>query len=516
MEFNNNFKFHHKNSASPSICLMAKTILPLMPNTPQISNILNTLNYKQDDFKYFFKIWPNINDTIVCDYDNNVNNLWLPIRDMWIKNWSLECRALEYERDVYRRLDSVVRDNNYTLTPILSDSENSTIDGLAHLLNNFKTTDPNYRLFAYMFFKWLVNPQEPNKLFDYNKAILESNNLSAATAGLIKFIYNNLTFSCIMTPVIMGDNVTTFDRFISNTKDNITNGTSIDVVMRNFCDVFSNVVKGIKNLKEKNIAHNDLHSGNIFVQRFPDDTYNTFIYDYDRSYSPALNNNPLLNNNICRRLCQSGQCNKYDNWLDFFKILYYILLDTPLNFKLLLLEIITDSPNNPDFVPFIQIMARNAFFISTVSNCCWYWDSNSKSHKYKNKIQTLLVDYYTVIERIRRYNTTSFAFAPPQSDKYVNNKYVNNKLFKNDTNYVNKIENTKGKSSVFDKMSSDKLSINKLSINKLSIDLITGKYVDLSVKRTQRPSTAIDTIEKFEDVIEKNNEEKAMLRKNNK
>ena len=173
MEFNNNnFKFHHKNSASPAICLMAKIILPLMPNTPQISNILNTLNYKQDDFKYFFKIWPNINDTIVCNYDSNVNNLWLPIRDMWIKNWSLECKALEYEKDVYRRLNNVVRDNNYTLTPILSNSENSTIDGLAHLLNNFKTIDPNYRLFAYMFFKWLVNPQEPNKLFDYNKVIL--------------------------------------------------------------------------------------------------------------------------------------------------------------------------------------------------------------------------------------------------------------------------------------------------------------------------------------------------------
>ena len=304
-----------------------------------------------------------------------------------------------------------------------------------------------------------------------------------------------------MTPVIMGDNVTTFDRFISNTKDNIINGTGVDIVMRNFCDVFSNIVKGIKNLKEKNIAHNDLHSGNIFVQRLPDSTYNTFIYDYDRSYSPALNNNPLLNNNICRRLCQSGQCNKYDNWLDFFKILYYILLDTPLNFKLLLLEIITDSPNNPDFVPFIQIMARNAFFISTVSNCCWYWDANSTSHNYKNRIQTLLVDYDTVIERIRRYNTTSFSFAfvPPKSD----NKYDNNKLFKNDTNYLNKIENTKVKSSVLDKMSS----------NKLSIDLITGKYIDLSVKRTQRPSTVIDTIEKFEDIIEKNNELKKKINK---
>jgi hypothetical protein len=156
-------------------------------------------------------------------------------------------------------------------------------------------------------------------------------------------------------------------------------------------------------------------------------------------------------------------------------------------------------------------MARNAFFISTVSNCCWYWDSNSTSHNYKNRIQTLLVDYDTVIERIKRYNTVlfSFAFEQPQSDK----------LF---TNYVNKIENTKGKSGVFNKMSNqnklsiNKLSINKLSINKLRIDLITGKYIDFSAKRPQRPSTSIDTVEKFEDIIEKNNELKAMLRKNNK
>ena len=54
--------------------------------------------------------------------------------------------------------------------------------------------------------------------------------------------------------------------------------------MVNFCNIFVNVVKGIKNLKQRQIAHNDLHVGNIFVQQLPNNTYNTFIYDFDRSY----------------------------------------------------------------------------------------------------------------------------------------------------------------------------------------------------------------------------------------
>jgi hypothetical protein len=57
----------------------------------------------------------------------------------------------------------------------------------------------------------------------------------------------------------------------------------------------------------------------------------------------------------------------------------------------------------------------------------------------------------------------------------------------------------------------DKKSI--MSSNKLSIDLITGKYIDLSIKRPKHPSTVINTINKFENVIEMNNEMKAMLRK---
>ena len=111
-----------------------------------------------------------------------------------------------------------------------------------------------------------------------------------------------------------------------------------------------------------------------------------------------LGDNPLLNNNVCEGLCKSGQCNKYDNWLDFFKILYYILIGTPLNFKILLLNIITGT-NDFDFRPFIKLIESSPFFISPTTGCCWYWGRNV----IKNKIQSLLKNYDTIIERLNIY-----------------------------------------------------------------------------------------------------------------
>ena len=176
--FNNNFKFHHKNSASPSLCLLVKNINNSlkktgMNNTPVIQKILNTLNYDQDDFKYFFKIWPNINSKIVCP-DVEVNKFWLPIRDMWINAWKDECDALNYEKKVYHLLDDVkrndvVRDNNYTVTPILSDSNKFLLKDFAKLLGDFKESDEDFELFVYIFYIWLKDPSKPNGSFSYNK-----------------------------------------------------------------------------------------------------------------------------------------------------------------------------------------------------------------------------------------------------------------------------------------------------------------------------------------------------------
>ena len=490
--FNNNFKFNQKNSASPSLCFYAKNInITTLENYPSILNIINTLNYKDDDFKYFFKIWPNINDTIISD-DHDVNKSWIPIRNMWIKNWKTECGGLEYEKKVYHLLDDV-KDDNYTVTPILSDSNNSKISDFAGLLGNFKEGDENFNLFLWIFIKWLKDPDEPSVYFNYKSESLKAQSLSYGDKKLIDFISANLTFSCIMTPVIMGDNVTTFKAVINNSyEDLIVNGTSIKIVMKNFCDVFYNVVKGIKNLKERNIAHNDLHYNNIFVQRLPDATYNTFIYDYDRSYVPKLGYNPVLNNDICEDYCTSTQCNRYDNWLDFFKILHYIL--DSMNYipiQLLLLNIVTGNPTDFDFLPFISLMIKNDYFTNTSTDCSWYWDEKDTSFFIKEKVVKLLINYDTVIQRLNAYrkqSKSSFSFVAPPDNK-------NYSLFMN-------------------KQLTNKQLTNKQSAsNKLRIDLITGKYIDLSIKKPQLVSTLIDTIKKFDDVIKQNNQQKAILRK---
>ena len=322
-----------------------------------------------------------------------------------------------------------------------------------------------------------------------------------------------------MTPVIMGDNVTTFKGIINNIKKNLSSGTNPKIVMSNFCDVFSNVVKGIKNLKERNIAHNDLHYNNIFVQRLPDATYNTFIYDYDRSYVAKLGKNPVLNNDICEDYCTSTQCNRYDNWLDFFKILHYILDGMNYNpIQLLLLNIITGNPLDFDFLPFIEIMIKNDYFTNTSTDCSWYWDEKDPSFFIKEKVVRLLINYDTVLQRLdsyRKQSKSSFSFVAPSdninhsllankplsnkplANKPLTNKQLTNKILTNKI-LTNKILTNKPEKSIF---------------NKLSIDLITGQYIDLSIKRPHLVSTSIDTIKKFDNVIKENNQQKAILRK---
>ena len=106
----------------------------------------------------------------------------------------------------------------------------------------------------------------------------------------------------------------------------------------------------------------------------------------------------------------------------------------------------------------------------------------------KEKVEKLLINYDTVIQRLDAYRTQSklsFSFVAP--------------LFNKNTDLLNY------------KLLSDKKST--VSSNKLSIDLITGKYIDSSIKRPKRASTVINTIKKFEAVIEKNNEMKSILRK---
>ena len=133
-------------------------------------------------------------------------------------------------------------------------------------------------------------------------------------------------------------------------------------------------------------------------------------------------------------------------------------------------------------------MEISPFFTAEDSDCSWYWNTQKL-----DEIKNLFNSYDTIIERLNRYKSSqvSFAFVAPPDNK--NTDLLNYKLL------TNKMSNKLDKKST-------------VSSNKLSIDLITGKYIDLSIKRPQRPSTVINTSDKFEEVIEENNKMKAMLK----
>ena len=340
--FNNNFKFHHKNSSSPTICIYTKILHNItgdvninnmntpIPTLKEIDNILESLEYSDNDFKFFFKIWPNIN-TMNLPQNELFNNVWGNQR---IIN---ECQSLNYENKIYMKLrhDKIIdnqkntnQNNKYTLTPILSNSSGFKLRELSQLLGI--STQEDHNIFIYVFYTWLLNPSMPNTDYVY-KENFEDIKYNENVKHYINYIENNLTFNYIMTPVI--PNTQTFGYVMTMVRDNNTH--TVEVLMENFCNIFVNIVEGIKTLKKSSINHNDLHENNIFVSELKHNGINTFIYDYDRSFCEKLNPmlNPMLNNDICSGTCLYSQCNRYDKWLDFFKILHYVFRGNNSQFK---------------------------------------------------------------------------------------------------------------------------------------------------------------------------------------
>ena len=451
--FNNNFKFHHKNSSSPSICIYAKNIYNLtddkkddnktyIENPEEIQKIINTLEYQDNDFRFFFKIWIDIdNNSINCD-DFDVQDKWNKIFNFWNQlYYKLQLQALKYENGIYRVLQNVKKTTVYTLTPLLSDSNKIKLKKLSLLLG---IDESEYNLFVYIFYKWLLNPEIPNSNFNYEDV---GDNLSYVDKKLIECIENNLTFSYIMTPVI--PKTQTFGDIMHIISKSTV---SFNLLMKDFCDIFVNIVKGINNLKNNKISHNDLHENNIFVSYLPNNGgINTFIYDYDRSYYEGFPN-PVLNIDICIPPCKQSQCNRRDDWLDFFKILHYVFKYTTLEFNLLLLYIITDTNINnqmskqllPMFLEFIHLINMNQFLTygSNYEGCSWYWDITNQNTVYiRDGIKSLLVNYEEVIKRLE--NSKNYFNPSPHSFGILNknNILLNNK----GTKFEDALKNTENR-----------------------------------------------------------------------
>jgi len=428
--FNNNFKFHHKNSSSPSICIYAKSLHTivgdfgknnmntLIPTPYEIGKIIQSLQYQDNDFKYFFKIWPVINHNA---------------------EFKKQCESLDYETKIYNKLridkiklfghDYINQNHKYTLTPILSESNGFKLIDLSKLLG--VTTQKEYDIFIYVFYTWLLDPSQPNtdykykEDFEYNETVKQN----------IIYIQNNLRFNYLMTPVI--PNTRTFGYVMDMVRINQPQQT-LYILMKNFCNIFVNIIKGIKTLKESHVNHNDLHDNNIFVNEL-NNGINTFIYDYDRSYCEDLDDNPMLNNRTCFGTCKFSQCNRYDDWLDFFKILHYVFKGNNFNFNMLLLCIITGNtlPLTDDnvkiFTYFINIINWNQFlhYNGTIPTCSWYFDDNvNYITEIRDYIKKLLISYEEIIRRIEQWvQTIELSVQQQQSVKFnVNNENGNSLL----------------------------------------------------------------------------------------
>jgi hypothetical protein len=101
-------------------------------------------------------------------------------------------------------------------------------------------------------------------------------------------------------------------------------------------EIFREIVKGLYMIHQLGLTHNDIHWGNIIIENWnvPGNPLRTLIYDWDRSYSTTLKNNPLLTDNPAIWPCSSSQCNLFFNErpIDLIKFLGYSVTE-PLAFN---------------------------------------------------------------------------------------------------------------------------------------------------------------------------------------
>ena len=138
------------------------------------------------------------------------------------------------------------------------------------------------------------------------------------------------------------------------------------------------VVTALVALSTFECAHNDLHIGNIMVNREPETTYHykyldagtgkemTFslttewraaLYDWDRAYAPFLGNNPKLTTYYCEKFMN---CNQYIPQRDITKFFVYLYKTTrfPLD-KAKLITLLWEPGHNTEQEAWVENVLNN-------------------------------------------------------------------------------------------------------------------------------------------------------------
>jgi hypothetical protein len=468
---NDNIKLTLKNSMSPTILLHSKQ-LSSSANKTYTDKIFKSVEFS--DYKYFLKMWPVIDHTIVQSL-GDIGKVWEPRIS--------QCLALDYEKNIYEKIrqagfderkssgiDESEEYSEYTL-PLLLSSNGLLLKDYASVLN-YTTSD--YELFEWVFFNYLKDPRYPSIHFDLateNKLMVEFKK-DAKNIQIINSLFQTIRFKCIITVSV--NSVTLHNKLEELNKvfdrnnpvyPTLTSNIDTEYVdsIKELISIFIGIVLGLKTLKRSSIVHNDLHTGNIFVPRkITMDVYQTFIYDYDRSYTKSLGNNPYLDSNFCDsdNLCSKANCNIYDEWLDFFKILGGIFNEINPTVRDIIFKVLTEIPNMPPnehyrFITTIQL----PFLYDNYDKCCWYYNASNINHDVKSTMIKALVDYDAIINKLSSYIDNidrvrsvklSFKLAPYTSK---NNEQTNSSLYKLDKSKIDfyKTKSTKVKMSISQK-----------------------------------------------------------------
>jgi hypothetical protein len=140
-------------------------------------------------------------------------------------------------------------------------------------------------------------------------------------------------FNMILTENIKPPSLTLFEWIV---QQNFFKNPS-EYILEEFWNILFQICYGCYCMSLSKLVHNDLHSGNIFIQnlKLPIEIiyivnnipviirtrYKAVIYDFDRGYIKSRGKNPINDGNNCIR---GSQCNTYIENIDITKILCYV------------------------------------------------------------------------------------------------------------------------------------------------------------------------------------------------
>ena len=257
-----------------------------------------------------------------------------------------DIEGLNYELHIYKDIISNILDYNIcpNFVKYLASGENCTYNDLLNMLIDHLENDD----------RKLTSGECMNSL-NRNITFLYENKRNRPPIQLIEYTRfnkpnNNLTYNMIMNETSNGIKLSDWINKYSLNRDFETE----------LWNIMLQIAVACYSMALSKMVHNDLHSGNIFIETYDTEKIITYyinnspiviktkfkalIYDFDRGYCVRLGNNPILIPQYCKI---ASQCNEFIENKDIVKILCYIVTDIKdKTIKLKLLKLLTIDNNN--------------------------------------------------------------------------------------------------------------------------------------------------------------------------